>query len=71
MSLILAILLVLIALAIAAYDMYAAFGPGPEYTVSALIGEWSGRVPIIPFLLGLVAGHLFWPRGGPLPPAQL
>lgn len=55
---------------IAAWDVYAVYGPGPRYTVSAQIRDWASEWPVLPFLLGLLAGHLFWgsahtpPHGG-------
>lgn len=58
----LAIALLIVLGAIATWDIYAAFGPGWEYTVSALLGSWAARYPMLPFAAGILAGHLFWPQ---------
>lgn len=52
----------LIALACAgAWDIYAAYrGQGVE-PVSVVIQDWSRRWPILPLLVGVLLGHLFWP----------
>lgn len=34
---------------------------GTEYTISAGLNRLSQNYPIIPFILGLIVGHLFWP----------
>lgn len=34
----------------------------PQYTVSAMIFQWSTAWPIVPFLSGVIIGHLFWPQ---------
>lgn len=55
-------LLVVMAL-IGAYDVWAAFTLAPGHTVSELVQSWAVRFPILPFALGLLCGHLFWPLG--------
>ena len=42
------------------WDIYAAFSPS-EVTVSA-VTLMVARHPIVPFLAGVLAGHLFWPQ---------
>ena len=42
------------------WDVYASFSP-VEGTISA-VTLWASRQPIIPFLAGVLAGHLFWPQ---------
>jgi hypothetical protein len=56
---------------IVAWDLYASFGGYPQYTVSAILTGWAEGRPILPLVLGIVLGHLFWgrwpsdtPRGG-------
>lgn len=43
------------------WDIYAALSP-VEPTISALSLHFSQRHPVIPFLFGVIAGHLFWPQ---------
>lgn len=57
---VLAVALHVLILAIAVWDTYAAFGPGPEYTVSAVLTDWAGRYLMLPFVAGVVIGHLLW-----------
>jgi hypothetical protein len=35
---------------------------GYEYTISATLYEMAAGKPIIPFIFGLLGGHLFWPN---------
>lgn len=54
--------LILAALAAAgAWDVYVIFGQPEWVTVSALLSEWSHTFPVLPMLVGLLLGHLFWP----------
>lgn len=43
------------------YDFVAAmYGPA-NATVSSYVQSLSVRFPVVPLLVGLVIGHLFWP----------
>lgn len=56
-------LLVIGILLIAAYDVFALFVWGVEATISRVVGvEGSFDAPTIPFGVGCVCGHLFWPQ---------
>jgi uncharacterized protein YjeT (DUF2065 family) len=57
-----ALALVIVATGVAVYDVFATFTPDRWRTASDVIGEWSIRWPILPFLAGLLTGHLFWRR---------
>jgi type III secretory pathway component EscT len=46
--------------AIAVFDVYIIFKKGKYESISAHIIRASHRHPSIPFLIGFVAGHLFW-----------
>lgn len=46
---------------IVVYDVWA-LTRGYEWTISSTLLEASKRWPVIPFLLGLLAGHLFFPN---------
>ena len=41
-------------------DLYLAWQHGSQGTVSAVIREASHRWPLLPFLAGVLADHLFW-----------
>jgi hypothetical protein len=55
-----AILLVVALAAVAVYDAYAGLFLGGDATVTSVVQAWSRDYPLIPFLAGLLAGHLFW-----------
>lgn len=44
------------------YDLVAVLWFGPSATLSRVVGIEAGYVPAVPFALGFVAGHLFWPQ---------
>jgi hypothetical protein len=44
---------------IGVYDVFAYWRIGHHATVSAVIREWAASWPAMPFLAGLLAGHLF------------
>lgn len=43
------------------FDLYAGVHQEPAQTVSATLLEWSRRWPMLPFAIGVLIGHLFWP----------
>ncbi len=51
----------LIAIAVS-YDVFAYVHWGYEGTISFKALTASKNYPIIPFAIGVVAGHLFWPQ---------
>jgi len=59
---ILASLFVAVACACALWDIFMMYASTPRATVSDIIGEWGQRWPILPFVVGLIVGHLFWTR---------
>ena len=46
--------------AIVIFDFYIVFAEGATASISAQIIRWSREFASIPFLVGFVAGHLFW-----------
>ena len=55
-------LLVILPLA-AVYDVAALYFGGVEATISQVLGlDWSFEAPLIPFGVGILCGHLFWPQ---------
>lgn len=45
------------------YDVIIFIKEGPQATISYDLLGLSRDYPIIPFALGVIAGHLFWPNG--------
>ena len=54
------LLIVLAVVLIIAYDVFAYASGGVEATISRVVLGWSRSNPIIPFGVGVIAGHLFW-----------
>jgi TctA family transporter len=54
------IFIFLIIAAIAIFDVWVIIKKGKQQSISAYIIRWSKQYPSIPFLIGFVAGHLFW-----------
>ncbi len=44
------------------WDLYAGLYYGPTATVSAFLLSVARRHPILPYLIGILTGHLFWPQ---------
>jgi len=44
------------------YDAVASVRGHGELSASAVILEWSIRWPLIPLLVGVLLGHIFWPQ---------
>ncbi len=55
------VVLLLAFLVLGAYDLFAYLAWGREQTLSVVLFESSVEWPVIPFALGFLAGHLFWP----------
>lgn len=47
-----------------ALDGWGAYKAGQPVTASFRIAVWSRKWPLIPFLIGFVAGHLVWGNVG-------
>jgi hypothetical protein len=45
-----------------AYDAYIISEEGYDASISVVVLYWSHKAPIIPFIVGVIAGHLFWPQ---------
>ncbi len=46
------------------YDVYTLFTRGKVKTISFTVYAWAKLYPIVPFTLGVIAGHLMWPICG-------
>ena len=49
-------------IAVGVYDVYATLFLPPSSNISVIIFELAKRHPILPFGVGVVMGHLFWPQ---------
>lgn len=47
-------------LSIVAFDVWIIVKKGKKESISAHIIRYSHKYPSVPFILGFVAGHLFW-----------
>lgn len=59
-QLILGISFIVVGAAIGIWDVYAVSSGRPNDTVSAVMQTWGRMAPWLPFLLGFLAGHLWW-----------
>jgi hypothetical protein len=49
-----------VAVMIAAWDVYVITYGGIESSISQTMIEWAYHYPIFPFIIGVIVGHLFW-----------
>lgn len=72
----LAVGLLVSALIVGVWDIYATARGEPGNTVSATLYDWAVQFPVLPFALGVITGHLLWPHiptvpaGLPISPAS-
>ena len=57
-----AALLLVLATLIVLFDLWVAWRGQGGATVSAVLSGWAKEVPLLPFAIGVLIGHLFWPR---------
>ncbi len=57
-----ALALIAILVSAAVWDIWALQAGNGSRTVSTVIYEWSQQVPMLPFTIGLILGHLIWPK---------
>lgn len=46
------------------YDVYVILVGGPEASISRVTRDWAMHWQAVPFGVGIVTGHLFWPELG-------
>lgn len=56
------VIMIVLAIAIIVWDIIVNYADMEQYTVSAELFRLSATYPIIPFALGVLAGHVFWPN---------
>jgi hypothetical protein len=44
-----------------AWDVYALYALTAADTVSAAVRQWAEELPVVPLLVGIILGHLFFP----------
>jgi hypothetical protein len=59
---VLIVLMMLAALACGLWDVVCNARGHPEHQISAVALEWARAFPILPLMLGVLLGHLFWPQ---------
>jgi len=60
---VLAAVLVGLFVIVGVWDITCLYYGRRDCTVSSVIGGWAETYPILPFVLGILAGHVLWPRG--------
>lgn len=61
-------IIIVVACALIGWDVYARMVPGA--TISEVMLSWSMSHPIVPFLFGVLFGHLFWYQEVPIDKAR-
>lgn len=51
-----------VAIGLAVFDYYAFKNPATGDTLSEVLLVWSMKHPAVPYLFGVISGHLFWPQ---------
>lgn len=59
------VVLILTAVFLIVYDIWAVLKYGIAGTISWQVWDKSRRFPIIPLAVGILVGHLFWRQEGP------
>lgn len=44
------------------WDIYVAINPPDGDTISEVLFQWAGDHPVVPFVIGVLCGHWFWPQ---------
>jgi hypothetical protein len=56
-----AVLLIAVHLSVAVIDLVAWYTDGRIASVSSVLQQWAKESPLLPLVIGMVLGHLFWP----------
>lgn len=60
-NVVVALLLLILLAVVGVYDLLALVSHGRFSTVTVAIVSWSRQWPILPFIAGVIIGHLFFP----------
>lgn len=55
-------ILAVVTILLIAWDVYAATNKERGDTISEVVLAFARRHPVIPFLMGVLMGHLLWPQ---------
>lgn len=58
----LALCLLTMFLVVGVWDIWVQATGQPAATVSNVLGTWSQQYPMLPLAMGVLIGHLLWPR---------
>lgn len=47
------------------YELVTLANDAPGDTISEIVWEATARRPLVPFAVGVLCGHFFWPRARP------
>jgi hypothetical protein len=56
-----AFLLLSIVILISVWDIVAVYRGRPQDEVSHILQSWAHMFPILPLVVGILIGHVFWP----------
>ncbi len=65
------ILITLVVFGLILWDVFAYLFGGIEGTLSDVVLAWAWQKPLLPFVFGVLMGHLFWPQKRPLEPKEM
>jgi hypothetical protein len=55
-------ILIAITIVLIVWDIWVAVEPTDGDTISEVVLGWARRTPALPFAVGFLCGHLFWPQ---------
>lgn len=56
------IILAVVTVFLIVWDVYAFMTAGTPGTVSDIVLDFAGMHPVLPFIIGVLMGHLLWPQ---------
>jgi len=56
------IVMVVAVIVLIVWDIVVAVNPTPGDTISEITLNFARNHPVVPFIVGIVCGHLFWPQ---------
>jgi hypothetical protein len=61
MNVAVALLFMAVFVIVGAMDLLTVYRTNDTETVSSVLANWSQCFPILPFAVGVIVGHIFWP----------
>jgi hypothetical protein len=62
-NVVVALVLIFVTIFVGLYDSIALMFWSAPYSISYVLKDWSRHFPILPLLMGIILGHVFWPVG--------